>query len=99
MKRKTRWLMYGLILLGWCVLQYFNTHHYSEDSWITDQWLIWGLFLIIIFLAGFYQLERLKAKAIKLIWLGGSCTIDTGNPFCRIASIKNAKGKILCPEY
>jgi hypothetical protein len=47
-----------------------------------------------------YELERLKSKSIKLIWPGGSCTIDTGNPFCRLPAIHDEKtGLIVVPEY
>lgn len=100
MKKKTRYFFYILVFIGWVILQYVNKAHYGEESWVTDQWLVWGVGIILLMLISAFELERLKRKAIKLIWPGGSCTIDTGNPFCRLPPVLDeVTGKIIIPEY
>jgi len=98
--RKTRNFGYIILFIVWVVVQHFSEAHYGEDCWVTDQWLIMGGVLYLVTITGAYQLERQKAICIKIIWPGGSSTIDTGNPFCRIPAILDPlTGKILVPEY
>lgn len=77
MKRKTRWAGYVLIILAWVLIVVYNENHYSEDSFITDQWFQIGLWLFTMYWVGLWSWEKLQSKAKQCIWPGGKCNIDT----------------------